>query len=36
MNGAATGLKYNDTDDTLWDSFTIEVSDHVNVMMIWE
>jgi hypothetical protein len=36
MNDIATGLKGYDTDDTLWDTFTIKVSEQVDVMEIWD
>jgi hypothetical protein len=34
MNGTATGSKYYNTDDTLWDTFAIKVSEQVDVMEI--
>jgi len=35
VNDIAAGLKYYDTNDALWDTFTIEVSEQVDVMEIW-
>jgi hypothetical protein len=35
MNGTETGTKYCDTDDTLWDTLTGPMGEHVDVMEIW-
>ena len=34
MNGTTIGPKYYNTNDTLWDTFTIEVSEQVYVVEI--